>query len=40
LNVGISFGVAELQPEDNYIKALQRADKAMCQMKKAKKSNV
>lgn len=39
LNVDISFGVAELQPEGNYIKTLQKADEAMYQMKKAKKSN-
>lgn len=34
----ISYGVAELEPAVDYLKALQKADEAMYWMKKAKKA--
>lgn len=36
-SVGISYGVAQLDPFQDYKKALQKADQAMYEMKKSKK---
>ncbi|WP_343327293.1 diguanylate cyclase [Thermotoga sp. RQ7] len=38
VDVDISYGVAELNPGDNYLKFLQKADEEMYGMKREKKS--